>query len=72
MEGVLEGVMEGVIEGVMEGVIEGVMEGVMEGAEVGVNDRGSELQVDKPEFAHAGYTQAGVETKGVFPNVVGV
>ena len=63
---------DGAEDGTLLGPIEGKKEGVMVGAEVGVNDRGSELQVDKPEFAHAGYTQAGVETKGVFPNVVGV
>ena len=71
IDGIDEGTLLGMIEGTLLGPVEGKKEGV-DGAEVGVNDRGSELQVDKPEFAHAGYTQAGVETKGVFPNVVGV
>ena len=52
--------IDGSIDGGTDGIVEGVMEGnvgfmVMVGADVGA------LQVDKPEAAHIGYTQAGVE-----------
>ena len=40
------------------------------GVEVGVSDHGSELHVDRPDAAQAGYTQAGVDKKGVVPNVI--
>jgi hypothetical protein len=40
------------------------------GAEVGVREGGPELHVSRPDPAHAGYTQAGVEEKGPAPNVI--
>ena len=40
------------------------------GAEGGKSGRGSEMHVDRPDAAHAGYTQAGVDEKGVVPNVI--
>jgi len=48
---------------------------VSNGAEVGLtdgdNDRGSELHVERPEPAHAGYTQAAVSpTKGDDPKLI--
>ena len=42
----------------------------MIGADEGASEGGPELQVDRPEPAQAGYTQAEVETKGVVPNEV--
>ena len=63
------GIIDGLID--VDGAAEGDKVGE-DGAEVGVSDRGSELQVDRPEFAHAGYTQAGgvFEGNGVVPNVI--
>jgi hypothetical protein len=40
------------------------------GVEVGALERGSELHVDRPDAAQAGYTQAGVKSNGVIPNVI--
>jgi hypothetical protein len=55
------GAEEGATEGAMEGVMDMVGAIDMVGAEVGVCEGGPELHVDRPEPAHAGYTQAGVE-----------
>ena len=40
------------------------------GVEVGEGEGRPDSHVDKPEPAHAGYTQAGVEANGVVPNVI--
>jgi len=83
-EGATEGAMEGVIDGITEGSRDGAREGAtdgstdgtkegamdMVGAEVGVREGGPEVHVDRPEPAHAGYTQAESPSKGVVPNVI--
>ena len=56
------------IDGSTDGLSDGVTEGAEEGAEVGVGEGGPEMHVGRPVPAHSGYTQAGVEAKGVVPN----
>jgi len=55
--GAIDGVKDGSIDGSTDGLSDGEIE---EGAEVGLCEGGPELHVDRPEAAHAGYTQAGV------------
>jgi len=74
IDGLKEGVFDGNTVGLQDGDFvgftvgrtDGIKEGaiLMEGAEVGARERGSELQVGRPEPAHAGYTQAAVAYTG--------
>jgi hypothetical protein len=71
IDGLKEGVFDGNTVGLQDGDFvgctvgrtDGIKEGaiLMEGAEVGVSERGSELQVGSLDAAQAGYTQAGVD-----------
>ena len=75
--GLIDGKIDGAEKGKVDGRTDGIdgptlgpTVGIEVGTEVGVSERGSELHVDRPEPAQAGYTQAGVEAKGVVPNEV--
>jgi len=69
IDGLVEGAIDGKIDGKTEGARDGTKEGVMDmvgamdmvGDEVGVDEGGPEIHVDRPVPPQAGYTQAGVK-----------
>ena len=68
--GAILGWTDGLPDGEKDGTTDGLTVGAILDSTDGESERGSELHVDKPEPAHAGYTQAGVEANGVVPNVI--